>query len=232
MTQAKLLFSSENLQKTILLCLVQFLLYGSCHGLYMFFPEIVDKIEIFANENPSNSSSICEILADESIANRIDSSANDTCSEKIETATFGYSLIVELCYMVGFLIITFIINRVTKLSILLVILFGCGLSGFLTLFVKTPLISIFLYIIFMLSFLAVNIVYAATCNLYPTKLRGIATNITMMFGRIGSAFGTFIVGQMLVQNCEMTFGFSSGLMLLCSVLSIFIPEIRKIEGRK
>lgn len=224
MNQTKILFSPENYKKTILVCLVQFLMYCSCHGLYMFFPEIVDQVEAFAKE--SSKSTICEILS----ANE-NNAKNVTCSEKIEVGTFGFSLIMEVLYMVGFLAITFIINRVTKLSILLTILFGCSLHGFFILFVDVPLVSIYLYIIFMLTFLGVNIVCAATCNLYPTKFRGLAINVTMMFGRIGSVVGTFAVGRMLDNNCEATFGTSAGLMFLSGVLSVFIPEIRKVEGR-
>lgn len=231
-TQTKVLFTGENMKKTVLVCFVQFLMYGSCHGLYMFFPEIVDKIETFARENPSNSSSICEILAIESAESENYETSNGICDETIEVATFGFSLITEVLYMIGFLIITFQINKVTKLSILLTILFGCSLSGFLTLFVKVPLVSIYLYIAFMLTFLGVNIVCAATCNMYPTKLRGIAINLTMMSGRIGSVIGTFTVGRILDGYCEVTFGLSAGLMFLCGVLSIFIPNIRHIEGRK
>lgn len=81
----------------------------------------------------------------------------ELCSEKFELSTFGHSLAMEILYTIGFLIITFIINRTSKLSILVVILFGCGISGFATLFVQIPLLSIYLYVIFMLTFLAVNV---------------------------------------------------------------------------
>lgn len=232
--QTKLLFIKENFRKTSLICMVQFLMYGSCHGLYMFFPEIVDNIATFADDFPMNRSTICEILSFDSSpkAREIDSLLNITCNDKIEVATFGHSLVLEILYMFGFLIITFLINRVSKLSILITILFGCCINGVATLFVRVPIISIYLYIAFMLTFLGVNIVCAATCNLYPTKLRGIAINVSMMFGRIGSVLGTFLVGKMLDGNCEMTFSVSAALMGLCGLLCAFIPEIMEVDGRK
>lgn len=234
-SQTKCLFSGDHVRKTVLICFVQFLLYGSCHGLYMFFPEIVDKIEAFSKEFPNSNSTLCEmIVTEEKIEEEefLEFTKQAVCVDKIEVGTFGHSLVLELLYMVGFLIITFLINRVTKLSILLAILLGCGASGVATLFVKIPIVTIYAYVTFMLTFLGVNIVCAATCSLYPTKLRGIAINVSMMFGRIGSVLSTFIVGLTLDANCEATFVTSAGLMLFCGFICIFIPQIRQIDGRK
>lgn len=238
-SQTKLMFSMEYLRTTLLVCLVQMLLFGSCHGLYMFFPEIVDKIETFSQDSSNNKSTICQtVVAEEKMEEFVyhyldfgDSNLDSTCSDKIEVATFGHSLALEMLYMGGFLVITLVINRVSKLSILLVILFGCGLSGFASLFVTTPLVQIYLYVGFMLTFLGVNIVCAATCNLFPTKLRGIAINVSMMFGRIGSVISTFIVGITLDQHCEMTFAVSAALMIVCGVLCAFIPQIGEVDGK-
>jgi MFS transporter, VNT family, synaptic vesicle glycoprotein 2 len=231
-TQTKSLFSGENLKKTVLVCVVQFLLFAGCHGLYMFFPEIVDKVTTYTKENPPQDATLCEIYTLESLKSENQTASNEKCDEKIEVAAFGFTLMTEILYMFGFLIITFVINRVSKLSILLTICLGCSLSGFSTLLVKIPIISISFFVVSMVTVLGVNVVGAATCNLYPTKLRGIALNVTMMFGRIGSVVGTFTVGQLLDQNCELTFGLSASLVFLCGVLIVFIPEIRKIEGRQ
>lgn len=94
-----------------------------------------------------------------------------SCTETFEVSTFFHSFILELLYMFGFLVITFIINRTSKLNVLLVILLGCSISGFATLFVTIPLLSVYMYVIFMVLLLAVNIVNAATVDLFPTNLR-------------------------------------------------------------
>lgn len=59
-----------------------------------------------------------------------------------------------------------------------------------------------------------------------------AINLTMMFGRIGSVLGTNVVGFTLDQYCTPTFAVSAAMMILCGVLSFFIPKIRRIDGRK
>lgn len=145
--------------------------------MYMFFPEIVDKITTYSNHFPSGRATICEVLLieDEFMTNvtkyAIALKKIQACSEKFEISTFGYSIVMELLYMLGFLIITFIINRISKLSILTVILFSCAAFGFATHFVTLPIVSIYFYVMFMLTILAVNVVNATTIDLFPTNLR-------------------------------------------------------------
>lgn len=175
--QTYILFSGNNAKRMIIVCLMQCGLFASCHGLYMFFPEIVDKLAMYSNQFPTGRSTICKILTldGELTTNATELSISEdhvpTCTETYEVSTFFHSLILELLYMFGFLVITLIINRTSKLNVLLVILFGCSISGIATLFVTIPLLSVYLYIVFMALLLAVNIVNSATVDLFPTNLR-------------------------------------------------------------
>jgi hypothetical protein len=141
----------------------------------MFFPEIVDKITTYSHEMTTRATT-CEILQiqHETTTNMSMSmmARNVTlCSETFQNSTFGYGLLLEILYMLGFFIITFIINRVSKLAILTVILFGCAASGFAMQIVNLPILSIYFYVIFMLELLTVNVIYAVTIDLFPTHLR-------------------------------------------------------------
>lgn len=169
-------------------------LFGSCHGLYMFFPEIVDKITTYSKQFPSGRATICEVLLkdDELMLNRTVHSIAlrqaPECSETFEISTFGHSIVMEMLYMVGFFVITLIINRVSKLSILTTILFGCATFGFATEFITVPIASIYFYVAFMLTFLAVNVVNAVTVDLFPTNLRWVRSMIIAKFSNL-----TFLV---------------------------------------
>lgn len=143
----------------------------------MFFPEIVDKITIYSNKLPTGRATICEVLLieDQWMTNRtkyaIALRKAPACSETYEISTFGHSLVMEALYMVGFFVIALLINRISKLLILTVILFGCGFFGFATHFTTLPIVSIYFYVMFMLTFLAINVVSATTIDLFPTNLR-------------------------------------------------------------
>lgn len=143
-------------------------LYGSCHGVYMFFPEIIDKITTYSNHWPLNRATTCEILQIESV----DVVHNATmCLEQMEVSTFGYSIVLEILYMVGFLVISLIINRVTKSSIMTFIIFTCGICGFTLQILDIPVLAIFVYMVFICTFMAVNVLNSVTIDLYPTRLR-------------------------------------------------------------
>lgn len=178
--QTRLLFGKKNARKMILVSIMQCGLFASCHGLYMFFPEIVDKIGTYTNRFPNGRATICEMVQSvDELSLNVTKYAfaikhiaqTELCSEQFEMTTFFHSFILEMLYMMGFLVITFIINRTTKLNILLVILFSCSVSGFATNFVDIPLLSVYIYVIFMCTLLAVNVVNAATVDLFPTNLR-------------------------------------------------------------
>lgn len=185
--QTRVLFTNENAKKMTIVCLMQCGLFGSCHGLYMFFPEIVDKLATYSHQYPDGRSTICQVMEVEGVlmgnATMLSVAAKpiEECSEQFEVSTFFHSLIMEMLYMVGFLIITFIINRTSKLNILLVITFGCSISGFASLFVNIPLLSVYIYVMFMLLFLAVNVVNAAIVDLFPTNLRYVTLFSSILF---------------------------------------------------
>lgn len=54
-----------------------------------------------------------------------------------------------------------------------------------------------------------------------------AVSISLMFGRIGSVFGTNMNGLLLDIHCEATFWIASIILLVCGVLSFFVPDIHK-----
>lgn len=54
-----------------------------------------------------------------------------------------------------------------------------------------------------------------------------AVCISLMFGRLGSVFGSNLVGLLLDSHCQVTFALS-GITLFCSaVLVFFIPNISR-----
>lgn len=177
-SQTCLLFSRTNVKKTVIICLMQCGVFSSTHGLYVFFPEIVDKITTYSHHYPSGHVTICEALAidgDERMSNvtkyAVALKKIHACSEQVEESTFGHSLAMEVLYMVGFLALTIAIDRVSKLVLLNVILFGCAICGFITQVVTVPIVSIYFYVLFMLTFLAANVINATTVDLFPTNLR-------------------------------------------------------------
>lgn len=89
----------------------------------------------------------------------------------MEMSTFGYSTGLEILYMLSFLIITLIINRVTKLTIMTSIIFTCGAAGFALQFIVVPTLAIYAYMVFLCTFIADIVMNSVIIDLYPTHLR-------------------------------------------------------------
>lgn len=56
--------------------------------------------------------------------------------------------------------------------------------------------------------------------------RAMAVCIALMFGRLGTVVGSNMLGVLLENYCELTFVIPSVLLIVCGVLSFFIPNIR------
>lgn len=139
----------------------------------MFFPNILNRMAEFIDDNPNQSATICAMM-DSTRINILEVGINSTsvqCVNKLELSTFEHAFVLEIFYALGFAIIGLIINSVGKLAIILFVLFGCGLCGFGVIFSTIPLLSIYLYLILLLCGLVVNVVNASTVDLFPTHLR-------------------------------------------------------------
>lgn len=201
------IFMQPYLQNTIIACILQFGILSTANGMYIWFPYIVNKVAMFTEGNPNSRTKICDIIMSSN-----SSSATD-CSEILDISTFEIEFIFEFIYLVGFFLLGLLINIIGKITILIILLFGCGIFGIITVFVDIPILSIYLFIILLLVGLAVTVVNAVTVDLYPTHLRAMAVCITLMFGRIGSVFGANMGAVLLETYCLTTF-FISGISLI------------------
>lgn len=203
-------------------------------SLYMFFPEILNRMADFMERNPGELSTVCQIW--DSTKHEITKTGfeNGTlideapkCITELELSTYEHSFVLEVIYAMGFAVIGLIINHTGKLAIILTVLLGCGFSALALVLVNVPIVSIYLYIILLACGLAINVVNASTIDLFPTNLRAMAMCISLMFGRLGSVFGSNLVGLLLDRYCDATFLLSGITLLLSGILAFFIPNINR-----
>lgn len=105
-------------------------------------------------------------------------------------------------------------NTTFRPSTFLVFLFlGCGIAGIAAVYVNSPIIGTYMFIILLCCGLANTVVSAATVELYPTNLRAMAICISLMMGRMGSVVGTNVVAYLLDDHCESVFILSGSSLL-------------------
>ncbi|XP_075154436.1 synaptic vesicle glycoprotein 2B-like isoform X1 [Haematobia irritans] len=222
------LFKRKYLRSTLIVCTTQFWLYVITNGLYMWFPYIVNAMGEFMKNHPGQNRHLCMIVYDKH--DKVDNSTIADCPDKLENTTYMYSLLMEILYVSTFAIITLIINRVSKLVIMVTMIIFCSSCGLAAVWIPYTSVSAILYVVLFLVGISINVLGAATVDLYPTQLRAMAMCVSLMMGRIGSVVGTNIVGALVANYCEMTFYISCFAMLSCALLILFLP--RSISSEK
>lgn len=113
---------------------------------------------------------ICEIF-DESRGSKNQTEEVTVCLQKLELGTFISVYEIASVYAVCYGLMSLVINRVGKLSLLLVTTITCGLSAVLLMFVNVPWTLSYLYLYMILAGLGISIINASTAELFPTKMR-------------------------------------------------------------
>ncbi|XP_070506798.1 synaptic vesicle glycoprotein 2B-like [Chironomus tepperi] len=221
------LFQHPHLKNTLTACYLQFGLCLASNGFFTFFPEILNKVFIWLNDNPSQTSTVCDILESYDKNVNISSIAGDTCVTKLESSTFINVTILTALFSILWLISSVIINKTGKLVIIATILFAGGISSILIMFIEYPRVSIYLYFLLLIANVNMSIVNASTVELYPTTLRAMAVSISLMFGRIGSFTGSNFVGLMIKNYCFYTWLLPATLSISGGLLAFTIPNINK-----
>ncbi|XP_058839887.1 synaptic vesicle glycoprotein 2B-like [Topomyia yanbarensis] len=208
--------------KTVLVCFLHFGAYLTSHGMFMFYPDIVNQL-MEIHETGINRTTVCEAVYTRRYLAQSEF-AELGCSQQLDLAAYEYTLILEVLFTVLFVLIWMLINVVQKLTILAVSFSCCGLAGLMIIFVDIPVVSIWLYTVMLLAAACGYVINAFIVELFPTNIRALAVCISLMFGRLGTVVGTNMLGLLLDSYCEFTFAINGMLLLVCAVLSFCISK--------
>lgn len=171
------LFMGSYLKRTAILCVLQFGIYLTSSGMYMFFPDILNRIAEQQGKGVERTT-VCNAV----YATRFDiqelaglggngTARSDLCHQKLDISAYEHSFVLEAIYALGFAVIGLIINAVGRLPILVFIFALCGTCGVLIVFIDLPLLAIWFYLILLTCGFCISVVNACTIDLYPTNLR-------------------------------------------------------------
>ncbi|XP_058461551.1 synaptic vesicle glycoprotein 2B-like [Malaya genurostris] len=208
-----------------IVCFLHFGTYFTSHGMYMFFPEILNQM-VESTAAGVREATVCNVVY--SHINQTATAPDDDqiCTpQMLEAATYGLSFMLEVIYALGFALIGLVINAVGKLSILVFVFVSCGLSAALIVLVAVPQVGMGLYMILMMSGFCGSVVSAVIVDPFPTNLRAMAVCIALMFGRLGGVIRANMLGLLLDTHCEWTFAISGTILGICALLSFFLPNI-------
>ncbi|XP_053685701.1 synaptic vesicle glycoprotein 2B-like [Sabethes cyaneus] len=230
------LFRKPYLRTLLIVCFLHFGTYFNTHGMYMFFPEILDKMVETHAAGISNVT-LCSVVYKHNPNVMVEMEIPSTvlereCKQTLDVTTYELSFILEVINAFGFALIGVIINVVGKLAIMVFVFLGCGISGALIAIVDVPLVSMWLYMIITMAGFSGSVINAVIVDSFPTNLRAMAVCIALMFGRLGGLLGANMLGFMLDSHCEWTFEISGFILLVCALLAFFIPNINACKPKR
>ncbi|KAG5667892.1 hypothetical protein PVAND_015858 [Polypedilum vanderplanki] len=211
-----------------ILSFLQFSVYFVCNGMLLFFPDIVNQTAKFTSN--STDIQLCTIVESAIKEQRMQQRSVDvntrTCIDELDISSYYYAMMLEICYVIGFLVISWLVNYTGRLAIFTFIFFTTSLSCFAINFTGT-VFGNYLYVWLLASGINNTLLNTVTYDLFPTNLRSLAMSISLMFGRLGSLVGGNIAGFLLEEYCGATFTLSGVVLLAGGLLTFFIPNIMK-----
>ncbi|CAH2085865.1 unnamed protein product [Euphydryas editha] len=216
------LFKLPLLPWTCLTCFVQFGIFATTNGFFIWSPTILNSLI----SHEGNQTRICDVMD----AVHAQVSANSTqvvCNDVINTTTFELSIYLGLVFCSMYIIVGFLVDFMGKKLILVVLLAGTGLSGIGAHLAYNQHLAIVLFAVLMMSGACIGLMNAVTVELFPTKYRAMAVCLSMMMGRVGSMTGSNLVGLFLATNCGVSFYLFAGIIILCSLSCLFLPGKNK-----
>ncbi|XP_059055489.1 synaptic vesicle glycoprotein 2B-like [Achroia grisella] len=202
------------------LALNGFLLFGlfaSLNGLYMWVPDVLNRV--FSGSG-GNEMTACNI-----ISQGVDKDVDEAyCDDTIETITFIINSISSTSCALIAVVISLLVKLIGKKLLLIAVYFTIGTFCILVNHVTQQFVFAGLLSSLTLTGLGVGPVNAFSVQIFPTHLRGMAVSLTMMIGRTGSVIGTNVAGLMINAACEATFYTFGGLLILCGLLAFLLPR--------
>lgn len=204
---------------------LQFGTYFVCNGMLLFFPDILNQTASHQRSSGGNAK-ICEIVED-ALELRKNGKNDQACVEELDVSAYYYAIILEACYLVGFFIVSILVNFIGRLAIFTFIFFTTGLCAFLMVFISNPSVSVYLYVWLLVSGINNTLLNTVTYELFPTNLRSLAMSFSLMCGRLASLAGGNIAGFMLEGYCDAMWILCGAIMIVSGILTFFIPNIIK-----
>ncbi|KAJ3664453.1 hypothetical protein Zmor_000016 [Zophobas morio] len=221
------LFKGALLLKTIFMCYMQFGVFASNAGIFMWYPEILNRMSHYIIERPGSEVSLCTAVLFEE-----DDFSNftqfeypmKTCKDEVKTQVFLVSLVMAVAYAIIYLMIGCIINLVGKKQLMISFVTVTTISGLASQFVYGYELIQILVGFFLMGGAAIGVTNAIAVDLFPTQVRGMALAFSMMFGRIGAMTGTNLVGPIMYNACDYLFYFVVAEHLVLIIVVFLLPS--------
>ncbi|XP_034031856.1 synaptic vesicle glycoprotein 2C [Thalassophryne amazonica] len=207
------LFNGPLKSRSIVLLIIFYCISFGYYGLWMWFPELFDRIE--------NDGSPCANVS-------LPSPLHNQSCYPVKTAVYIEGFIIALSNLPGNIFTILVMDHTGGKLLLSCSLVVSSLSVFFIYLVQTKNQSLVLSCIFSgVSVISWNALDVMGTELYPTHLRSSALGFFTGVGRVAAITGNLVFGKLVDTSCAVPILLVSVLLLTGGLVSVVLPQTRQ-----
>ncbi|XP_044050253.1 synaptic vesicle glycoprotein 2B isoform X3 [Siniperca chuatsi] len=211
----KQMFNGPLKSRSIVLLIIFYSISFGYYGLWMWFPELFERIE--------NGGSPCANVS-------LPSPLHNQSCYPVKTAVYMEGFIIAASNLPGNIFTILMIDSTGGKALLSFSLLVSSLSVFLIYVVQTKAQSVALSCVFSgVSVIAWNALDVLGTELYPTHLRSSALGFFTGVGRVAAIMGNIAFGKLVDTNCAVPVLLVSALLLTGGLVALLLPQTRQTE---
>jgi len=226
LNKAEQLFSPSLFRVTCILLVINFSIQFGYYGLWLWFPELFNKLEQYHNLHPNKTVSVCEVVSVDLSIVPDNSTSITHCSTSIpDNQVFINSFIISISAAPSNLWTVFHMDKLGRRFFLCFSMLLSGCSAFLIYLVNSSTMNLILSCIFgAVSTMGFNSLDCLGIELFPTSLRSTAMALTLVAARLGAILGNLVFGYLVESHCAVPILTVAGLLIGGGFLGILLPN--------
>ncbi|XP_076062798.1 synaptic vesicle glycoprotein 2B-like isoform X2 [Oratosquilla oratoria] len=222
------LFAPSLLRVTTIMLLINFAIQFGYYGLWLWFPELFNRLEQFYADHPDMKASVCEMTH-----MNLNSTAKQVCQEdegdEVNYQALVNILITSIAPLPANVWTIVHMDKFGRKFFLILSMTLAGVSAFGIYLVQTSLHNLILGCIFgAVTTMGFNALDCLGAELFPTHLRSTALAVTLLAARVGAIIGSIIFGYLLDVYCAIPILLVSGFLVFGGLLVLLLPNTTRV----
>jgi len=216
------LFKKPLLWVNLMMLYISFSIQFGYYGLWLWFPELFNKLDIYYKDHPNATVSVCEVTD-----YKPPNSVNDLgdCDSSVGNEVFLNSFLISIAALPGNI---WTMIHMDKLGRKFFVVFSMVLSGgcvFFIYLVTSKAANLALSCAFgFVSVMGFNALDCLGIELFPTHVRSTAMAVNLAVARLGAITGNVVFGSLIETSCAIPILMVASLLLSGGLLSIKLPN--------
>lgn len=222
--QTYALFGRSLFRITVIMLLINFSIQFGYYGLWLWFPELFNRLQQYYNEHPDDKVSVCSVI-DFHGNSTGDTSPCESDKPAVDPQALVNTLITAVAPLPSNLWTIFFMDSLGRKFFLVFSMLLSGVTAFGVYFVKTSTDNIILACVFgAVSTMGFNALDCLGAELFPTHLRSTALAVTLLAARIGAIAGNVLFGYFVDVHCAVPMFMVAFLLIAGGSLGFLLPN--------